>query len=159
MTESSLTPNPNSADWVASRGEKWATQLAGMEATFTPVDGPLIRALQLDAPCRIADLGCGGGGTTFAVLRQAPAGSAVHGFDISPALIKLAGERRAPDQHGIAFDVANIATETPASGPYDRLVSRFSLMFFEDPPSALANLGRWLAPGGRFAFAVWGPPA
>jgi SAM-dependent methyltransferase len=29
-------------------------------------------------------------------------------------------------------------------------------MFFEDPQEAFANLRRWLAPGGRFAFAVWG---
>jgi len=32
-------------------------------------------------------------------------------------------------------------------------------MFYDDPPSAFANLARWLAPGGRFAFAVWGPQA
>jgi SAM-dependent methyltransferase len=29
-------------------------------------------------------------------------------------------------------------------------------MFFNDPPAAFANLRRWLVPGGRFAFAVWG---
>ena len=43
--------------------------------------------------------------------------------------------------------------------PYDRLVSRLGMMFFEDPPAAFANLARWLAPGERFAFAVWGRPA
>jgi SAM-dependent methyltransferase len=32
-------------------------------------------------------------------------------------------------------------------------------MFFNDPPAAFANLRRWLVPGGRFAFAVWGPVA
>jgi hypothetical protein len=30
-------------------------------------------------------------------------------------------------------------------------------MFFDDPRAAFANLARWLAPQGRFAFAVWGP--
>jgi trans-aconitate methyltransferase len=39
-----------------------------MEAMLTPVDEPLIRALNLDAPCRIADIGCGGG-TTLEILR------------------------------------------------------------------------------------------
>jgi SAM-dependent methyltransferase len=42
---------------------------------------------------------------------------------------------------------------------YDRLVSRFGIMFFDDPPAAFSSLVRWLAPGGRFAFAVWGPLA
>jgi SAM-dependent methyltransferase len=31
-------------------------------------------------------------------------------------------------------------------------------MFFDDPLGTFANLIRWLAPGGRFAFAVWGRP-
>lgn len=43
--------------------------------------------------------------------------------------------------------------------PYDRLVSRFGIMFFDDPPAAFTNLVRWLKPGGFFAFAAWGPPA
>ena len=32
-------------------------------------------------------------------------------------------------------------------------------MFFEDPAAAFENLAGWLKPGGRCAFAVWGPPA
>ena len=32
-------------------------------------------------------------------------------------------------------------------------------MFFDDAPAAFANLSRWLVPGGRFAFAAWGPTA
>src|SRR6185312_2023119 len=35
----------------------------------------------------------------------------------------------------------------------------FGVMFFNDPPAAFANLLQWLAPRGRFAFAVWGRPA
>ena len=52
-----------------------------------------------------------------------------------------------------------MATAAPPAGPYDRLVSRFGIMFFDDAPAAFANLARWLAPGGRFAFAAWGPTA
>ncbi len=150
---------PLASDWVAARGEKWRAQLPGMEATLTPVDEPLIRALDLDAPRRIAEVGCGGGGTALSILRQAPPGSLVHGFDIAPGLIDLARHRPRPDEHAIAFELADMATAALPGAPYDRLVSRFGLMFFEDPPAAFANLARWLAPGGRFAFAVWGPPS
>jgi SAM-dependent methyltransferase len=129
-----------------------------MEATLAPVDEPLIRALNLDAPVRIAEIGCGGGGTAFELLRQAPAGSVVHGFDISPALIEGARARTPRDERAVSFEVADMAKAT-ALEPYDRLVSRFGIMFFDDPPAAFANLSRWLAPGGRFAFAVWGRPA
>jgi SAM-dependent methyltransferase len=150
---------PAGSDWAAARGEKWRAQLASMEAMLAPVDEPLIRALHLDAPCRIADVGCGGGGTTLEILRRAPAGSVVHGFDISPGLIEVARRRTPPDQHAVAFATADMATATAPERPYDRLVSRFGIMFFDDPPAAFANLVRWLAPGGRFAFAAWGRPA
>ena len=77
-----MSENPAASDWATARGEKWRKQLSGMEAMLLPVDEPLIRALRLDAPYRIADIGCGGGGTTLKISRRAVAGSVVHGFDI-----------------------------------------------------------------------------
>jgi SAM-dependent methyltransferase len=149
-----MNENPSASEWAAERGEKWRDQLAGMEGMIRPVDEPLIDALRLDAPYRIADIGCGGGGLTLEVLKRAPAGSVVHGFDISPALIETARRRG----RAIVFDVADMATAAPPGAPYDRLVSRFGIMFFDDAPAAFANLFRWLARGGRFAFAAWGLP-
>jgi SAM-dependent methyltransferase len=154
-----MSENAAASDWAAARGEKWRSQLAGMEAMLKPVDEPLIRALNLDAPYRIADIACGGGGATLEILRRAPAGSLVHGFDISPELIESARHSAGPDARSVAFHIANVATAAAPPVRYDRLVSRFGIMFFDDPPAAFASLVRWLAPGGRFAFAVWGRPA
>jgi SAM-dependent methyltransferase len=154
-----MNENPAASDWADARGEKWRDQLSGMEAMLAPVDEPLIKALRLDAPYRIADIGCGGGGTTIEILRQAPAGSVVCGFDISPALIDTARARARSDERDIAFAVVDVATAPAPEKSYDRLVSRFGVMFYDDPPAAFGNLVRWLAPGGRFAFAVWGPQA
>ncbi len=129
---------------------------------LAPVDEPLIGALRLEAadwPCRIADIGCGGGATTLSILRCAPAGSVVNGFDISPALIASARERMKSEQRAIGFEVADVAAAPAPEAPYERLVSRFGVMFFDDPPAAFSNLLRWLAPGGRIAFAVWARPA
>jgi SAM-dependent methyltransferase len=97
--------------------------------------------------------------TTLKILRRAPAGSIVHGFDLFPALIELACSRKRRDERPIAFEISNMATATGPQEPYGRLVSRFGIMFFDDPLAAFANLVRWLAPGRRFAFAVWGCPA
>ncbi len=47
------------------------------------------------------------------ILRRAPAGSVVHGFDISPGLIDLARRRPRPDARAIAFEVADMATAAP----------------------------------------------
>jgi len=153
-----MNENPAASDWAAARGEKWRAQLPRMEAMLAPVDKPLIEALALDAPFRIADIGCGGGGTTLEIARRAQAGSAVHGFDISRALIEAARARAGTDP-AIAFSLADVGTAPAPQPPYDRLTSRFGIMFYDDPPSAFARLARWLAPHGRFAFAVWAPPA
>jgi SAM-dependent methyltransferase len=148
--------NDTIADWAAARSDKWRRQLAGMEAMLAPIDEPLIAALALDTASRIADVGCGGGATTCEVLRRAPAGSVAHGFDLSPALIEVARRRRAGTA-AIRFEVADMESAAPPDGPYERLVSRLGIMFFNEPPTAFTNLHRWLLPGGRFAFAVWGP--
>lgn len=148
----------NIADWAAARSDKWRRQLTGLEAMLAPLDAPLIRALGLDTPCQVADVGCGSGATTLEVVRRAPSGTVGHGFDLSPALIEVA-RRRAANDASVCFEVADVGVAAPSAGPYDRLVSRLGVMFFNDPPSAFANLRRWLVPDGRFAFAVWGPVA
>jgi SAM-dependent methyltransferase len=150
-----MNENPAALDWATARGEKWRAHVVGMESTLLPVHEPLLSALTLDAPFRVADVGCGGGGTAIETLRRAPAGSVVHGFDVSPALVEVARGRVSPNERALAFDVADMATAAPER-PYDRLVSRFGVMFFDNPDAAFTNLVRWLNPGGLFAFAVWG---
>ena len=104
-----MNENPAATDWTGARGKKWRAHLAGTEAMLAPLDEPLIHALNLGAPYRIADIGCGGGGATREILRRAPAGSVVHGFDLSPALIELARSRKQSDERVIAFEIADMA--------------------------------------------------
>jgi SAM-dependent methyltransferase len=153
------TERPRALDWSGERGEKWRAQLVGTEGMLARVDEPLIEALELVGPSKIADVGCGGGGTTLAILRRAPAGSVVHGFDISSTLVEAARSRVEPGERAISFEVADMAIAPPPKIPYERLVSRFGIMFFDEPIAAFSNLARWLAPQGRFAFAAWGRPA
>lgn len=151
-----------SSHWAGERGRKWRTQLSAMESMLAPVTEPLLHALDLDAPCRIAEIGCGGGGTALEIFRRTPVGSVVHGYDVSADLIEVARDRAQSDSQSvgrnIGFEVADAGTATPAR-PYDRLASRFGIMFFDHPPEAFSNLARWLVPGGRIAFAAWGSPA
>jgi SAM-dependent methyltransferase len=123
-----------------------------MEAMLAPVDPPLIAALNLADCLRIAEIGAGGGATTRAIAAAAP-DSMIEGFDISPDLIQAAAARAG----GVArFTLADVAVFRPTER-FDRLASRFGVMFFEAPERAFANLLHWLRPGGRLAFAVWGP--
>lgn len=145
-------------DWAAERGDKWRAKVQWTDPMLKPVDEPLIEALALSEPLAIADIGCGSGETSIEIASQAPDGSAVHGYDVSPSLIELAKENAHSFRLDIGFSVADAAAHQPQKGGYDRLASRFGVMFFEDPQGAFENLTTWLKPGGRFAFAVWGPP-
>ncbi|MCB9644726.1 MAG: class I SAM-dependent methyltransferase [Myxococcales bacterium] len=147
---------PQKYDWSNKRGEKWCEHLSKLEAMLKPVDAPLTQALRLDAPYRIADVACGGGGTTSHLRSHAPEGSVVHGFDISQTLIHSARSRT--PHKDISFEVVDISKTPPPQGAYDRLLSRFGTMFFEDPSAAFRNLRAWLSPEGRFVFATWAPP-
>lgn len=149
-----MSHHPASSEWASTRGEKWLAGIAGTEAMLSPINAPLLQALHLTEPSSIADIGCGGGATTIELLSAAPPGSTVHGYDISPALIEFARQR----QLNIPFHVADVAQVAPPQ-TYDRLASRFGIMFFDDPTAAFANLAHWLKPGGRFAFATWDYPA
>lgn len=149
---------PNAFDWTVQRGDKWRGQLRRMEAMLAPLDAPLLTALRLEAPMRIADVGCGGGGTTLEIARAAAPGSRVVGVDISSTLIDAARERAALESSPATFATVDVATAPPPDGPFERLVSRFGVMFFEQPLAAFENLATWLAPKGRFVFVVWGLP-
>ncbi|MEM7153076.1 MAG: class I SAM-dependent methyltransferase [Myxococcota bacterium] len=148
MQSGSTTP-----DWPGWRGDKWQQHLEPMEAMLHVVDEPLVAALDLDDRCRVADIGCGGGHTSRSIARAAPTGSVVHGYDINARLVRSARERAGDLE--VEFQVADAEQFRPERR-YDRLASRFGVMFFADPHAAFANLRHWLNPGGRFAFAVWG---
>jgi len=151
-------------DWVGDRGDQWLTQLTGLEAMMEQIDAPLIAALDLNSsqsktePQRIADIGCGGGGTTLKLAIAAGQNSVVDGFDISSALVEFANSNAAKLDSRARFQVANLQAAEPPIEGYDFLLSRFGTMFFDKPDIAFSNIRRWLAPSGRFAYAVWGNP-
>ena len=145
-------------DWSGARGERWLGHLNALEATIAPVNEALFRGLDVRTPARIADIGSGGGDGAKEIARRAPEGSSVTGFDISPVLVEAAQKLDTPKGRSLSFEIADAQTTKPAA-LYDRLSSRFGVMFFADPDQAFANLRQWLKPDGAFAFAVWGPLA
>ena len=153
-----MVANISASDWSSERGEAWRESMGPLEAMLAPVNAPLIEALDLHAPVRIADIGCGGGETSIAIARSAYPGSLVDGFDISPALIDAAMAKEAYGDVPIHFHVQDARAPLDEQAQFDRLTSRFGVMFFPEAERAFANLALWLKPGGRFAFAVWGPP-
>ena len=147
--------------WSEVAGPRWVRDRARHDAVLRPFLAPLLSAAGARTGERVLDAGCGYGTTTLALAAQVGPTGHVVGADISaPMLAEL--ERRAsePDRAGGAAIEALLADlqVAPLDGPFDVVVSRFGVMFFDDPGEAWRNLHRATRPGGRLAFVCWQRP-
>ncbi|MET0923235.1 MAG: class I SAM-dependent methyltransferase [Xanthobacteraceae bacterium] len=123
------------------------------EALLAPAGQAMLDAAQLRPGERVLDVGCGFGTSTLgAAERVAPSGRVV-GVDISAAMLQPARQRIAAERVDnvelLHADAQAYAFETES---FDVVISRFGMMFFEDPEAAFANLARALRAGGRLVF-------
>lgn len=151
--------NPNAEDWSGEMGQKWLRNLNRFEGMIEPIGDALFERAAFRSGETVLDIGFGGGSSTLAIARAvAPSGSAI-GVDISPDLTEAAVERaQDAGMTNVHFVCADAATVKLKDAPYDRLLSRFGSMFFDEPVAAFSNLHGLLRQGGRIDLAVWGPP-
>ncbi len=114
--------------------------------------GPVVAAAAgVAAGARVLDVGCGTGAATVTAAALAGRDGRVVGLDPNPEMLTVA--RRKP---GIEW-VEGRAEKLPfGDAEFDAVVSQFAMMFFDDRVSALREMQRVLAPGGRMAVAVCG---
>ncbi len=142
--------------WGETTAPKWVRLQARLDAQLFPYGEALRQAVGgLREGQRIVDVGCGCGGT---VIHNAglvgPAGE-VLGIDISGPMLARARERAGEAGLGqVSFERADAQVFRFTPG-YDLVMSRFGIMFFDDPPAAFLNLRRALRPAGRIAFVCW----
>jgi SAM-dependent methyltransferase len=142
-------------DFWDRRADAWERRIDALGAFSDDYGFAAMDALAVAPGERVLDVGCGPGTTTVDLAgRVGPTGEVV-GADISPRMVEAA-TRRAAGVANVRFVVADAQTGD-FDVAFDALYSRFGVMFFPDPAAAFANLAGALRPGGRLAFAVWGP--
>ena len=147
------------AYWNGEGGQRWVRKQDGYERQLEPFVVPLLDAAGVDAGHRVLDVGCGAGPTTRAAAERVGPSGRVVGADLSAPLLELA--RSTTHAEVISYVEMDVQADPvdpvieQAGGPFDRAISRFGVMFFEDPATAFANVRAALADGGRFAFVVW----
>ncbi|NSX55144.1 class I SAM-dependent methyltransferase [Parasulfitobacter algicola] len=144
--------NSDQADyWTGQAG--WVEQQDKLDATLAPVLDLLLAKSALTPNDRVLDIGCGTGASTIAAASSA---GYVTGLDISPTLLACAKTRTSHVQN---IDLIQADAQTYAfDTPFDVVISRFGVMFFEDTVAAFQNILYNMKPGGRIIMAAWGPP-
>lgn len=141
--------------WRGPMSDAWLHSADQLEAMLEPVDAPLFNAANLSVGERVIDVGCGRGATTRKAARHVGPSGTVVGVDVSPqSIVSASTQPIDPDSAYIDWIAAD-AQRAILSTEADVIISRFGVMFFDDPIEAFANLRRSTAPGGRFAAAVW----
>ncbi|MFD2739280.1 class I SAM-dependent methyltransferase [Sulfitobacter aestuarii] len=141
--------------WSEQAGDKWIARQAELDTLFDPVlEGVLARA-DLAAGQQVLDIGCGAGTSSLQAAERVGAQGHVLGVDISAPLVAHA-RARAEGHHNVSFAHEDAAVHPFEPAHFDRLISRFGVMFFADSTAAFRNIASALKAGAKISFAAWG---
>ena len=141
--------------WNDKPGANWVRFYRDLDTMHQSVLVKLLECTAPEAGETVIDIGCGAGTSSFALGDLVGPLGSVAGYDISEPLLAKAEERRAEKgASNVSFHLQDAQTAA-FDGTADLVVSRFGVMFFDDPEGAFANLHSALRPGGRIVFITW----
>jgi SAM-dependent methyltransferase len=156
MTAVRITEADQPALWNGPGGEGWAKAQDMLDRLFAPIERLLVDSVRAQGARRVLDIGCGTGATTRAIARL-PGRSSL-GVDISEPMLGLARWEAEREDLPAGFVRADAQRHGFEPRSFDMIVSRFGVMFFDDPVAAFANLRRAARPGARLRMIVWRGP-
>jgi ubiquinone/menaquinone biosynthesis C-methylase UbiE len=105
---------------------------------------------------RVLDAGCGTGAFSIPAAERVGPGGRVLGVDLADGLLDLArAKARARGLANVAFALGDLAA-IDDDGPFDAVVSVFSVFFASDMIAAVRRLWELVGPGGTLAITTWG---
>ena len=146
-------------DWTGKTGDRWLANIEGFEGMLSLLHKRLADTIDPAQDEKILDVGCGGGPLPLMLARKLGPEGHVTGLDIAPQLIARARERAADEGlANVTFEAGDAGTVTPSNAPFDRIVSAFGVMFFDDTLAAFTHLHGLARKGGKLDFYAWAAP-
>ena len=140
--------------WNGRPADFWVKEAEHFDTMLAPFGRRLLTAAALEPGEVVLDVGCGNGAISLEAARSVGPGGRVTGLDLSSPMLGMA--RRRAEELTIDVDFVHGDAQTDSfDQPFDVVVSRFGVMFFDDPEVAFANLAMAARPGGRLCFVCW----
>ena len=139
--------------WNGKDTVAWTSHPDRYDTMLEPFGAAVLDAVGLSGG-RVLDVGCGAGALTLAAASRS---DHAIGTDISRPLLRLARQRA--EQSGarnVTFVEADAQTHH-FEDSVDVIVSRFGVMFFDDPVAAFTNLRAAARTGTTLGFVCWQP--
>ncbi|GJI98016.1 hypothetical protein RugamoR57_47340 [Duganella caerulea] len=143
--------------WQGTGGNAWVAAQGLLDHMFQPIEDLLMQAIS-PATQSLLDVGCGTGSTTLAAARRLGTHGRCTGIDISGPMISAARDRAAQAQSSATFIQADAQRHAFEPASFDAIISRFGVMFFDDPVAAFRALRRATRDGGTLRCIVWRAP-
>ena len=142
--------------WNGPTGDKWARFADAQDQMLGDLGSVAMNACDIQLGHWVLDVGCGSGTTSIEMARRVGSEGRVHGIDISTPMLDVGRARLdALDINNVTFHNKDVATYRFEQKAFDRMYSRFGVMFFVDPVSAFTNIRSGLKSNGRLAFVCW----
>ena len=116
--------------WNGPAGDKWARLADSQDIMLGALGMAALDACDIQLGQTVLDTGCGSGTTTIEIARRVDAEGRVLGIDISTPMLDVGRARlEALGIDSVTFDNNDIATYPFEEGTFDRVFSRFGVMF------------------------------
>ena len=140
--------------WNEDIGKKWLEEDDSMNERLSILTKELFLRSNINRNDKILDIGCGGGQTSFEASEMVGANGYVIGADISKILLDLAKKKYANTKN-LEFKYCDVQNYEFRENSFNRVISRFGVMFFENPIEAFKNIYNSIQEGGSLNFVCW----
>ena len=140
--------------WNKGIGQKWVKEDDAINERFTILTKEFFSRASIKKNDKVLDIGCGGGITSFEASKLAGKDGYVLGADISEILLNLA-KKNFSNIKNLEFQYCDVQNYNFENNFFNKVISRFGVMFFENPIVAFKNIYNSIQKGGSLHFVCW----
>ena len=140
--------------WNKGIGQKWVKEDNSLNERFAILTKEFFAKANINKNDKVLDIGCGGGVTSFEASKLVGKNGYVLGADISKILLDLA-KKNFSNIENLEFKYCDVQNYNFEKNIFNKVISRFGVMFFENPIVAFKNIFSSIQDGGSLHFVCW----